>query len=120
MNINKYSSINNNVIQAAGAAAQACHAAATSTNRGGSDEEDATQEDAEEIQDQFPSSKNSISPPASSFDSTHSGTFPTPANNNINNGGNKHRDVHGNQHQHGPNLLQLDHTTAPTASLTLW
>ena len=94
--------------------------AAKSTNRGGSDEEDAIQDDTDELQDQLPASKNSVSPPASSFDSAHSRIFTTSPNNIINAGTNKHRDLHGNQHQHSNNPLQADQTIAPTATLPLW
>ena len=106
------------IIKAAGVAAQACQVAAATRNRAGSDEEDAMHDDGDEINEQLHSSKNSISPPASSFDSTHSGIFArSPTSNNSGISGGKFKDIQPHHHDQIPNVAQ---TAAPSASLPLW
>ena len=77
-------------------------------------------DDTDEVNDQFHSSKNSISPPASSFDSTNSTIFPKSPSYNASSGSIKPRDIQSSNNNQSISQSQLDQAVAPNPSLPLW
>ena len=111
--------------QAAGVAAQACQVAASSKHNGeeASDDEDTMHDEADEANEQLHSSKNSISPPASSFDSGNFAMFSrSPSHNTSHNTSIKSRDAqNGNNSQNHTPQSPLEQSVATSnASLPLW
>ena len=100
----------------------AAQVAASSRNRDGSeDDEDGMNEDLEDTNDRFNSTKNSISPPASSFDSANSTIFPKSPSHNVSNSPIKARDIQSNNNSQINPQNQLGPTSiASNASLPLW
>ena len=78
-------------------------------------------EDLDETNDQFNSTKHSISPPASSFDSANSTIFPKSPSHNVSNSSIKNRDIqNNNQNQVNPQSQLAQASVASNASLPLW
>ena len=78
-------------------------------------------EDLDEAHDHFNSTKNSISPPATSFDSANSSILPKSPSHNLGNGSIKPRDVqNSNQNQVNPQNPLGPASATPNASLPLW
>ena len=78
-------------------------------------------EELDETNDQFNSTKNSISPPASSFDSANSTIFPKSPSHNVGNIPIKTRDTQNNNHNQVNQQSQLAQASvASNASLPLW
>ena len=77
-------------------------------------------DDLDETHDHFNSTKNSLSPPASSFDSANSTILPKSPS-HVGNGSIKPRDVqNNNQNQVNPQNPLGPATATPNASLPLW